>query len=309
MMHHHPRAFLTAAVLLIAPLCGCSDHSKHDTSSAPPPPDHPTAPPLPKDSAPTPPKEPTAPPLHDSSGAAAPAPLAQPLPVVTAPTAPPAPAPKTTMSDLRTDGNLMERHKRIVAEASQGGNEIAFIGDSITEGWAGAGKDAWKNIWEPRHGVNCGIGGDRTQHVIGRLDNGLMDALSASNNNIKWVVLMIGTNNTGGGPNGDSAADIAAGNETIINKLRAGLPKAEIALFAVFPRGQWPSPQRDTIDAINKRLQTIAARDPRHIHYIDIGPKFLKPSGELPPVLMPDFLHLSPMGYKIWSDELANVIK
>ena len=304
-MSKHTLPILALAALT---LCGCSDHSKHDTSTAPPPPDHPTAPPLPRESnTPLPPKEQTAPPLHDSSGAAAPAstPVAQPMPVASAPPASPVPAPKTTMSELRTDGNLMERHKRIVAEASQGGNEIAFIGDSITEGWAGAGKDAWKNIWEPRHGVNCGIGGDRTQHVIGRLDNGLMDALSASNNTIKWVVLMIGTNNTGG----DSAADIAAGNETIINKLRAGLPQAEIALFAVFPRGQWQSPQRDTIDAINKRLQTIAARDPRHIHYIDIGPKFLKPSGELPPDLMPDFLHLSPMGYKLWSDELANVIQ
>lgn len=277
---------LSAMAISALVLSGCSNDSKHDTSTAPPPPDHPTAPPLPKDSAPTPPKEPTAPPLHDAAAA----------------TLPP---PGTTKSELRGDGGLGERHKRIVAEASQGGNEIAFIGDSITEGWGGAGKDAWKNVWAPRHAVNCGIGGDRTQHVIGRLDNGLLDVLSASNNNIKWVVLMIGTNNTGG----DSAADIAAGNETIINKLRAGLPKAEIALFAVFPRGQWPNPQRDTIDAINKRLQAIAARDPRHIHYIDIGPRFLKPSGELPPDLMPDFLHLSPMGYKIWSDELANVIK
>ncbi len=278
---------LSALAVSVFVLSGCTNHSKPDTSTAPPPPDHPTAPPLPKDSAPTPPQKQTAPPLHDAAAA------------------PAAPAPSTTKSELRGDGGLGERHKRIVAAASQGGNEIAFIGDSITEGWGGAGKDAWKNVWEPRHAVNCGIGGDRTQHVIGRLDNGLMDALSASNNSIKWVVLMIGTNNTGG----DSAADIAAGNETIINKLRSGLPNAQIALFAVFPRGQWPNPQRDTIDAINKRLQTIAARDPQHIHYIDIGPKFLKPTGELPPDLMPDFLHLSPMGYKIWSDELAGIIK
>ncbi len=209
------------------------------------------------------------------------------------------------MSELRSDGNLGERHKRIVYEASQGGNEIAFIGDSITEGWAGAGKDAWTNVWAPRHAVNCGIGGDRTQHVLGRLDNGLMDALAAPNNNIKWVVLMIGTNNTGD----DSAEDITAGIHAILHKLHHHLPNAQIALFAVFPRGQFPNPARDKINAINARLAPIAAHAPQSLHLIDIGPKFLTPTGELPAAIMPDFLHLSPAGYKIWSDELANVIK
>ena len=222
------------------------------------------------------------------------------------PTPPPLPPPpKAATSELREGGSLGERHTRIVAEASQGGHEIAFIGDSITEGWAGAGKDAWANVWAPHHAINCGIGGDRTQHVLGRLDNGLLDALAAPNNNIKWVVLMIGTNNVGG----DSAADITAGIEAIVHKLRTRLPNAQIALFAVFPRGQFPNPQRDTINAINTRLIPIAAHDAKSIHLIDIGAKFLTPTGELPAALMPDFLHLSPAGYKIWSDELANVIK
>jgi beta-glucosidase len=216
-----------------------------------------------------------------------------------------APTPRTAMSDLRAEGNLGAHHQRIVDEAKKGGCEICFIGDSITQGWEGAGKERWTAVWAPRHAVNCGIGGDRTQHVIGRLDHGLLDALAAPNNSIKWVVLMIGTNNTGS----DSAEDIAAGIHTIIHKLRARLPHAQIALFAVFPRGHLPSPQRDTINSINARLAALAAHDPQHIHLIDIGPKFLTPTGELPHDLMPDFLHLSPAGYKIWSDELANVIK
>ncbi len=273
-------ATLLLAALLAAPLAACS---REDSSA--------TQPARPAKPAPAQPPRPIADPA--------------PLPSLSPP---PAPTPHAAVSELRADGNLGERHTRIVAEASQGGHEIAFIGDSITEGWAGAGKDAWKNIWAPRHAVNCGIGGDRTQHVLGRLDNGLLDALAAPNNNIKWVVLMIGTNNTGT----DSAEDITAGIHAILHTLHHHLPHAQIALFAVFPRGQFPNPGRDTINSINTRLADFAAHVPNTppvLHYIDIGPKFLRPGGELPADLMPDFLHLSPAGYKIWSDDLANVIK
>lgn len=218
-----------------------------------------------------------------------------------APPAAPTPLPRTALPELRADGNLATRHQRILAAASQGGAEIAFIGDSITEGWAGAGKEHWARVWGPRNAVNCGIGGDRTQHVIGRLDNGLLDALAAPNNSIKWVVLMIGTNNSGS----DTAADIAEGNRAIIQRLRSRLPNARIILTAVFPRGQWPNPQRDLLSALNTRLRTMA--DGQNVVWMDIGPDFTKGT-EIPAQIMPDFLHLSPGGYQIWSDSLERVI-
>ena len=39
--------------------------------------------------------------------------------------------------------------------------------------------------------MNLGIGGDRTQHVLWRLDNGNIDGIKP-----KLAVLMIGTNNS-----------------------------------------------------------------------------------------------------------------
>jgi lysophospholipase L1-like esterase len=206
---------------------------------------------------------------------------------------------------LRTDGDTRKHHERIIANVARGGHEICFLGASIMERWETVGKDPWNAVWLPRHAVDCGIGGDRTQHVLARLDNGLLDALAAPNNHIKWVVMNIGSNNT----DEDTGAEIAAGTEAIIARLHDHLPNAQIALVFLFPRGQWPNPLRDTISSSIAHLKPFVARHPQYIHAIDIGNKFLRPTGEIPPELMPDFLHPSAVGYQIFSDELAKAIK
>lgn len=201
---------------------------------------------------------------------------------------------------LRTDVGWLNRHHGIVENARKGGHEIAFIGDSITQQWASAGKDVWAADWAPRKAVNCGIGGDRTQHIIGRLDDGLFDALTGDNNDIRTVVLLIGTNNTS--EPADSAADIATGISVIVKSVRSRLPRARVILMNVFPRGTRPNAQRYMIEDINARIAHLS-RDKR-VTILDIGPKFLTPEGEIPKDLMPDALHLSPAAYQIWSDAL-----
>lgn len=257
-------------VVVCACLAGCGS-SPGPVDRGPPPLPEPGAPPPPKDGPPPPPDRAT-------------------------------PPPAAAVPSLRTDGTLFARHRRIVDEASKGGFEIAFVGDSITEGWAAAGKSEWDRTWAPRHAINCGIGGDRTQHILGRLDHGLLEALSAPNNSIKWVVLMIGTNNTGA----DNAEEIAAGIRAIVGQFRHSLPRARILLIDVFPRGQWPNPQRDTINSVNARIASLI--DGTHVVGLDLGPRFLKPDGELPEAIMPDYLHLSPAGYAVWSEALRNAI-
>ncbi len=64
--------------------------------------------------------------------------------------------------------------------------KIVFFGDSITEEWAGNGKDIWNKYYAPRHAYNYGIGGDRTEHLIWRIENKEFDGVMA-----KVVVLEI----------------------------------------------------------------------------------------------------------------------
>jgi len=94
----------------------------------------------------------------------------------------------------RNEQGWKDRHASINKKAAEAGKkcELVFIGDSITQGWEGEGKKVWADHYTKYHAVNLGIGGDRTQHVLWRLENGNLEGLSP-----KAAVVMIGTNNSG----------------------------------------------------------------------------------------------------------------
>ena len=183
-----------------------------------------------------------------------------------------------------------------VAEAGENA-QVVFIGDSITQGWEGEGKDVWAQYYARRNAVNLGIGGDRTQHVLWRLENGNLEGLKP-----KAAVVMIGTNNSNGEDN--SAAQIAEGVSAIVRKLRQRLPDAKILLLAIFPRGENVNHQRGKILQVNQVLQKLA--DDKHIFWIDFGHKFVTEEGLIPRSLMPDYLHLSSKAYGMWAESIES---
>lgn len=209
----------------------------------------------------------------------------------------------------RADAWWTERHAAQVRQLEEGHAELLFLGDSITQGWEGPGKDEWAKRYARHHAVNLGISGDRTQHVLWRLDNGILAALRGRSVQPKAIVVMIGTNNSNGDDH--TAEQIADGIAAIVRKLREGLPKTKVLLLAVFPRGESPNAQREK----NARASEIVSKlaDGKDVHFLDIGGKFLGPNGALPKDVMPDFLHLSPKGYAIWAEaieeKLAELMK
>ena len=192
------------------------------------------------------------------------------------------------------DGNWMKRHDGFNARVKQGDVDLLFIGDSITQGWEGAGKAAWADRYSKRKAVNLGIGGDRTQHVLWRLDNGNIDGIHP-----KAAVLMIGTNNSGS----NTPEEIADGVKAIVAKLRKSLPETKILVLAIFPRG---ADDKDARRQTNAKANALVApiADDKNVFFLDIGPKFLAADGSLSKEIMPDLLHLSPKGYTIWADSI-----
>jgi lysophospholipase L1-like esterase len=222
-------------------------------------------------------------------------------------------APTTEPADVAApkrdkDGTIQKRfqqmHDQFLQRRTSGPIDLLFLGDSITEGWGTRGKDVWAKTYGDMNPANFGIGGDKTQHVLWRMDNGELDGI-----NPKVLVLMIGTNNVPG--NTYSAEDILNADTKIVQEIRQKLPNTKILLLAIFPRGAKVTdpkvvPLREKIKEVNEGLAKLD--DGSTIRYLDIGNKFLDGDGDLPKEIMPDALHPNAKGYQIWADAMGPLL-
>jgi len=159
----------------------------------------------------------------------------------------------------------------------------------------------WAEHYAKRNAFNLGFSGDRTEHVLWRIQHGAFDNL-----NPKVTVLMIGTNNTGHGE-GHPAANTVRGIEAIIHEINTRLPETKLILHAVFPRGaKADHPMRLANDQINQALPAIAKA--KGAEFLDINRFFLEADGALPRNIMPDLLHPNRAGYSLWAQALAPVL-
>ena len=132
-----------------------------------------------------------------------------------------------TTPAARPDAGWQQRHQAMNARVKQGHVDLIFIGDSITHGWEGGGKEVWNKFYAKRNAVNLGIGGDQTSHVLWRLDHGNIDGISP-----KLAVIMIGTNNAG---TGQQPEQIVAGIKAIVERASHQAAGDQDPAFGHFP--------------------------------------------------------------------------
>ena len=205
------------------------------------------------------------------------------------------------IGEPRKDEWWMKRHQSMNKNARKQ-HDLLFIGDSITQGWEGSGKGTWEKYYANRKALNLGISGDRTEHVIWRLDNGNL----RNQKKAKVAVVMIGTNNTGHIM--QDPTEVREGVERIVSTLRARCPEAKILILGVFPRGVKPddAKRKNNIE-INKLISKF--HNGERIHYLDISDKFLTTEGILTKEVMPDALHPRQKGYEIWAEAIEPKLK
>ena len=192
------------------------------------------------------------------------------------------------------------RHQQKVMLAKEGGHDLVFIGDSITQGWEGKGKEVWDKYYGNRKALNLGFSGDRTEHVLWRLLNGELQNVDP-----KLFVLMIGTNNTG--HRQDPPEQTADGIKQILELLQDRKPNAKILLLSIFPRA--PKPEdglRQLNEQINARIKTFADSD--RIQWLEVSNAFLDKDEVLAKEIMPDYLHPNDVGYAIWAKVMESQI-
>ena len=189
--------------------------------------------------------------------------------------------------------NWMKRHKEFNERAKKGDVDLLFIGDSITEGWDDDGKEVWAKYYGSRKASNIGFSGDRTQHILWRLDHGNVDGIQP-----KLVVLMIGTNNW----QDNTMEEIAEGVETVVHRLNEKLPKSKVLLMAILPRDDHVKETREKFKHVNERIAKLA--DGKTVTFLDLTAKFLNPDGKLNTEALPDLVHLGPKGFEIWAEAI-----
>lgn len=219
------------------------------------------------------------------------------------------PAPKATIPQPRTEEWGIGREKECIRRAREAKPaKVVFVGDSITQGWEGEGSEFWAQHFEKLGALNLGNSGDRTEHVLHRLAEAPLTRLSPEH-----VVLMIGTNNLGHGSS--NADETLAGVKAIVDVLVAQCDGAIVHVLEIFPRGERINAMRGDIAQINQALRAYVREKNaeqkqgparRAIHAI--GDRFVDAKGEISASVMPDALHLSKDGYRIWGEALLPLV-
>jgi lysophospholipase L1-like esterase len=179
----------------------------------------------------------------------------------------------------------VQRHQRQVESARTQRPHVMLIGDSITQGWEFSPE--WKSRFVPLGAVNAGIASDRVEHMLWRVQHGLLATARPD-----VVVLLGGVNNLA-----VAAPDrIAATMGQLIDEIHAKSPKTRILLLGVLPSGASPQHKRRAkIAAVNARLVRLGARP--GVTWLDIGQTFLERDGSISKKIMFDELHLTKAGY------------
>jgi lysophospholipase L1-like esterase len=204
----------------------------------------------------------------------------------------------------RTDANSKLAHEQMVENLKKGRIDIYFVGDSITRRWRAADYPQFLANWNDNffgwNAADYGWGGDTTQNILWRLQNGEFEGVQP-----RVVVLLAGTNNVGKTPANDArVADVSKGVKALIDALREKAPKATIIVMGITPRNDGADPTA-VMASIKKINETIAGfADGKVIRYLNINDKLADKDGKFYDAMSGDGLHLSLKGYQVWADAL-----
>jgi beta-glucosidase len=193
---------------------------------------------------------------------------------------------------------LHEAHVKTVQE-NKGAVDVLLDGDSITIQWG----DSWKKHFPDLKAVNIGIGGDKTQNVLWRLDHGGVVGLQP-----KSIVLMIGNNNMFFTPEtGIEAA--AKGIEMCVKNLREKFPAVAIIVAKILPAHAPGNRFYEDIKKTNAALDPLKLDSDPKVKVLDLWSDFTNADGTLKSELFtPDNVHLSPAGYGVYAGRLQPLL-
>jgi platelet-activating factor acetylhydrolase IB subunit beta/gamma len=196
----------------------------------------------------------------------------------------------------------LDTHAKLVqmVEANKGPVDVLLVGDSITIQWG----DSWKRNFPDKKAVNIGIGGEKTQNVLWRLDHGGVAGLEP-----KAVILMIGNNNMFFTPE-TGIEPVAEGIKTCAANIREKFPKAPLIVVKVLPAHAPGNRFYEDIKKTNAAIEGLGLTADPMVQVLDLTADFTESDGTLKKSLFkPDNIHLSAEGYDAYAARLKPILE
>jgi len=205
--------------------------------------------------------------------------------------------------------------------------KLVFLGDSITDFWQ-LGENPWVrgqkfgiDSWKPafveglpeNRALNMGISGDRTEHVLYRIQPktaGGLGQLDAPELDPEFIVLMIGINNTWAQED-PVVESVFAGIVSVLDAVHVRKPKARIILQSLLPTNDEVR-NRDVVVPVNARIKDLAARQPHAAYtvFLDLYPLFTDSTGKQKTAFfVTDGVNPNDAGYRAWSATLLPFLR
>jgi len=210
---------------------------------------------------------------------------------------------------LRPRNRSNEKHwNKVHAQACKADAcDLLMLGDSITDAFDGdapfvknpnqSGLSVIEKNFAELKIVNAGIGSDRTQNLLWRIERMPLEKLQP-----KIITLMIGINNIS---SGNKPQIIAEGIEGIINHLSKRLPDTKILLIATLPT------RKADLNKARQELHDILITTEwqKNVKLIDLDKTMKDDKGLLKQEATFDDIHLTAIGFQMWADAIAGDLK
>lgn len=186
---------------------------------------------------------------------------------------------------------------------------LVFLGDSITQGLTGSadrvarpdGARVFDRFQGARGALSLGVSGDRTEHVLYRIQHGALATLDPA-----VVVLMIGVNNVNSA--GHTGAEVSEGLAAVVHSLLQREPQAHVLVCGPFPSGPTPEdPRRVALDRANARAADLGKLE--RVTYLDLRGLFVDEKGLPNSRMSGDHIHITGEGKAAWMEAIEPTLK
>lgn len=172
--------------------------------------------------------------------------------------------------------------------------EVVFLGDSLI------GDGPWAELYSDVH--NRGIGGDRTDNVLARLDTILAGRP-------RVIVSIIGANDLSAAV---PPAQVLDNYRAILERIRRESPATRVCVAAMLPVNPnmvgAPIYTNDQVRAVNGPLRELVAEFPT-AEFFDLGDLLRDDKGDLRPEYSKDGLHLNLKGYLAVAERVGSLVR